>query len=219
MWRCGSPQAGHQIVGVHVPPDRSPAAGREDPLAAEAEKNGWPLFRHKAYRRKGRREARAGRRVSAPGRRAERHALHDGDPAAGDRRGAEPRLALLSSFSAAGVPRRKRACLADHHGCQGDGGDRLSTGRGRRHRSHRREQKGGVPILDSDNTASLYFDRLYPLGVDAMAEAVDSVANGSATFTPQTEAGASFQGLVDDEVARIDWSPPGRRGGPADSRL
>jgi methionyl-tRNA formyltransferase len=43
-------EAGHEIVGVHVPPD---GGGRADPLALEAEERGWPLFRYKGYRRKG----------------------------------------------------------------------------------------------------------------------------------------------------------------------
>src|SRR5512134_682997 len=41
--------AGHEIVGVHVPPDR----GRPDPLAEEAQRRGLPLFRHARYRRRG----------------------------------------------------------------------------------------------------------------------------------------------------------------------
>ena len=38
------------------------------------------------------------------------------------------------------------------------------------------------------------------------SEAVARVANGSATYTPQDESRASFQGLVDDTAGRIDWS-------------
>ena len=52
--------------------------------------------------------------------------------------------------------------------------------------------------------ASLYFDKLYPMGVDGMVEVVDAIAAGTATLTPQVEEGASHQGLVDDAVARID---------------
>ena len=44
-------QAGHELVGVHVPPD---GGGRADPLAEEAQARGWPLFRYKGYRRAGR---------------------------------------------------------------------------------------------------------------------------------------------------------------------
>jgi methionyl-tRNA formyltransferase len=69
-------------------------------------------------------------------------------------------------------------------------------------------QKGGVAIEPHHTAASLYFEKLYPLGVEAMVEAVDLVDRGEATFTPQDESRASFQGLVDDEVARVDWSRP-----------
>jgi methionyl-tRNA formyltransferase len=69
-------------------------------------------------------------------------------------------------------------------------------------------QKRGVAITSSDTTASLYFDKLYPLGVEAMIEAVNGVADGTASFTAQGEDGASFHGLVTDDVARIDWSRP-----------
>ncbi|MDJ0852272.1 MAG: methionyl-tRNA formyltransferase [Myxococcota bacterium] len=67
-------------------------------------------------------------------------------------------------------------------------------------------QKGGVPIDDADTAGSLYFQKLYPLGVDAVVEAVARVADGSARYEPQDEAEASFQGLVGDAEARIDWS-------------
>ena len=67
-------------------------------------------------------------------------------------------------------------------------------------------QKGGVAIGPTTSAGSLYFDHLYPLGVEAMAEAVEAVARGRAEYRPQDESRASFQGLVDDRVARIDWT-------------
>ena len=70
-------------------------------------------------------------------------------------------------------------------------------------------QRGGVRIGPSDTGASYYFEHLYAMGVDALADAVDRVADGSAELRPQDEAGASFQGLVDDSVARIDWGRSG----------
>jgi methionyl-tRNA formyltransferase len=69
-------------------------------------------------------------------------------------------------------------------------------------------QRGGVRIEDTDNAATLYFQKLYPLGVEAMLEAVEAVDRGRARPRAQDEAAASFQGLVTDEVARIDWGQP-----------
>jgi methionyl-tRNA formyltransferase len=67
-------------------------------------------------------------------------------------------------------------------------------------------QKGGVAIEPHHTAASLYFEKLYPLGVDAMVEAVDLVASGRARPAAQDESRASFQGLVTDEVARLDFA-------------
>jgi methionyl-tRNA formyltransferase len=66
-------------------------------------------------------------------------------------------------------------------------------------------QKGGVAIEPHHTAASLYFEKLYALGVEAMVEAVELVASGRARPAPQDERRASFQGLVTDEVARLDW--------------
>ena len=69
-------------------------------------------------------------------------------------------------------------------------------------------QQGGIEISGTDTTASLYFEKLYPLGVAAMAEAVAQVAAGTARPVPQDESRATAQGLIDDAVARIDWQQP-----------
>ena len=67
-------------------------------------------------------------------------------------------------------------------------------------------QKGGVAIGPTTTAGSLYFEHLYALGVDAMAEAVDAIDRKQAHPRPQDELLASFHELVDDAVARIDWS-------------
>ena len=69
-------------------------------------------------------------------------------------------------------------------------------------------QKGGVAIGPEDTAGTLYFQKLYPLGVEAVVEAVARVADGTAVYREQDEVEASFQGLVDDAAARIDWSRP-----------
>ncbi|MBW2387015.1 MAG: methionyl-tRNA formyltransferase, partial [Deltaproteobacteria bacterium] len=69
-------------------------------------------------------------------------------------------------------------------------------------------QRGGVTIELHETMGSLYFDKLYPLGVEAVLEAVAAVDAGTAEYREQSETGASEQGLVTDEVARIDWNRP-----------
>ena len=48
-----------------------------------------------------------------------------------------------------------------------------------------------VEILDTDTLGSLYFDRLYPLGVTALLDAVDLVRAGTAPKIPQDEIQAT----------------------------
>ncbi len=201
-------EAGHSVVGVHVPPDRNPGKGRPDPLAAEADSRGWPLFRHRAYRRGG--EAKA--------------ALVEEYRALGAELNVMPFTTVILPPEIVDAPRLGSLCFHPSLLPAFRGGNALAwqiiLGAKESGVTVFRPdegvdtgpiilQKGGVPILPHDTTASLYFDRLYPLGVEAMVEAVDAVASGSAEPMPQSEQGASFQGLVDDEVARIDWSRPG----------
>ena len=64
---------------------------------------------------------------------------------------------------------------------------------------------------DTDTAGTLYFERLYPLGVEAMVEAAGAVDRGDARYEPQDELRATHQGLVGDEDARIDWAADARR--------
>jgi methionyl-tRNA formyltransferase len=64
-------------------------------------------------------------------------------------------------------------------------------------------QKGGIPIDATDTTGSLFFKKLYPLGVEALVEAVTLIAAGRAQLTAQDESLATHQGLVDDATAAV----------------
>jgi len=195
--------AGHEVVGVYAPPE----GARPDPLAELARERGWKLFRHKAFRRKG---------VALPARVEEYAAL-----------GAElnvlPFTTVILPPEIVDRPLHGSVCFHPSLLPKYRGGAALAwqiilgeteSGVSVFHVTEGVDegplvvQKGGVTISPTDTVSSLYFDKLYKLGVDAMVEAVDAIANGSARFTPQPEEGASFQGLVDDEVARIDWSRP-----------
>jgi methionyl-tRNA formyltransferase len=65
-----------------------------------------------------------------------------------------------------------------------------------------------VEILDTDTLGSLYFDRLYPLGVTALLEAVDLVRAGKAPKIPQDETQATYEGWCRKEQVQIDWHKP-----------
>src|SRR5437868_8622506 len=66
-------------------------------------------------------------------------------------------------------------------------------------------------IGPDDSLGSVYFDRLFPMGVEAMLEAVDLVKAGKAPRIKQDESLASYEGRCGDENARIDWGKPWRQ--------
>jgi len=62
-----------------------------------------------------------------------------------------------------------------------------------------------TPIGPTDTLGSVYFDRLFPMGVEAMLEAIDLVKAGKAPRLKQDEAKASYEGRCGPDNARIDW--------------
>jgi methionyl-tRNA formyltransferase len=65
-----------------------------------------------------------------------------------------------------------------------------------------------VTIAPEDTTGSLYFSRLFPLGIEAIAESVDLIKVGKAPRLVQDESLATYEPLCDDRVAGIDWERP-----------
>jgi methionyl-tRNA formyltransferase len=61
-------------------------------------------------------------------------------------------------------------------------------------------------ISPDDTIGSLYFDRLFPMGVEALTEAVRLVREGSAPRIRQDDAGATYEPPADDSNSAIDWS-------------
>jgi len=62
-----------------------------------------------------------------------------------------------------------------------------------------------VEIGPEDTAGSLYFNTLFPLGVDAMAEAVELIKRGKAPRIPQDESKATYEPPCDDRVASVDF--------------
>jgi len=67
-----------------------------------------------------------------------------------------------------------------------------------------------VRVSPADTTGSLYFDQLFPMGVEAILESVDLIRAGKAPKIPQSREGATYEPPCDDQVASIDWSESAR---------
>jgi len=65
-----------------------------------------------------------------------------------------------------------------------------------------------IDVGPDDTTGSLYFNYLFPMGVDAILESIDLIKDGKAPKIPQDEALATYEPPCDDRVAAIDWSKP-----------
>ncbi|MCY3859411.1 MAG: methionyl-tRNA formyltransferase [Gammaproteobacteria bacterium] len=65
-----------------------------------------------------------------------------------------------------------------------------------------------VAIEPDDTLGSVYFNHLYPLGVDAMMESVDLVRDGDAPRIEQDPDAGSYEGWCREEQAEIDWTKP-----------
>jgi methionyl-tRNA formyltransferase len=63
-------------------------------------------------------------------------------------------------------------------------------------------------IGPQDTLGSVYFDRLFPMGVEAMLESVDLVKAGKAPRIKQDHSQATYEGRCGPDNARIDWGKP-----------
>ena len=62
-----------------------------------------------------------------------------------------------------------------------------------------------VEIGPEDTAGSLYFNTLFPRGVEAMVEAVEWIKAGKAPRIPQDESRATYEPPCDDRVASVDF--------------
>ena len=63
-----------------------------------------------------------------------------------------------------------------------------------------------TPIGADDTLGTVYFDRLFPMGVQAMLEAADLVVAGKHRERVQDESQASYEGWCRKAEARINWA-------------
>ncbi len=65
-----------------------------------------------------------------------------------------------------------------------------------------------VEIGPDETTGALYFNTLFPMGVEAIVEAVDLIKHGKAPKIPQDDSKATYEPPCDDRVASIDFTKP-----------
>jgi methionyl-tRNA formyltransferase len=63
-----------------------------------------------------------------------------------------------------------------------------------------------VDIASNDTTGSLYFNKLFQMGIDAIVEAVELIKTGKAPKIPQDDSLATYEPPCDEKYAGIEWS-------------
>ncbi len=67
-----------------------------------------------------------------------------------------------------------------------------------------------VEIGPDDTTGSLYYDKLYPIGIEMILESVKLVEQGKAPRVAQDHSLATYEKPAEDPLLRIDWRRPAR---------
>ena len=65
-----------------------------------------------------------------------------------------------------------------------------------------------VDVLPDDTLGTIYFDKIFPLGVKTVLEAVDLIKAGKAPHVKQDDSKATYESWCKKEHAEIDWSKP-----------
>jgi methionyl-tRNA formyltransferase len=65
-----------------------------------------------------------------------------------------------------------------------------------------------VEVGPDDTVGTVYFDKIFPLGVTALIEAAELVFDGKARERVQDEREASYEGWVREAESRINWANP-----------
>jgi len=63
-------------------------------------------------------------------------------------------------------------------------------------------------ISPNDTVGSLYYNKLFPLGVEAIMESIDLIHKGEAPRIPQDESQATYERPCREKDAVIDWAQP-----------
>jgi len=195
----GIRERGHDVVAVYCPPD--PAGGKLDPVKARAQALGLPVHQHRSLKSAAVRDEIAGFNADLG---VLAYVTQIVPPAVF----AAPRLGSIC-FHPSLLPRYRGGSAIPWQIIRGETRTGVSV-------FWTDEGIDTGPVLlqkealigPDDTGASLYYDKLFPLGVDCVLESVDLVAAGKAPRVVQDEAQASYDPLCRDEHAEVDWQRP-----------
>ncbi|XP_022605042.1 mitochondrial 10-formyltetrahydrofolate dehydrogenase [Seriola dumerili] len=194
---------GHKVVGVFTVPDKD---GKADPLAVAAEKDGTPVFKFPRWRVKGKPIPEVVEAYKAVG--AELNVMPFCSQFIPMNIIDNPKHGSII-YHPSILPLHRGASAINWTLIHGDkkagftvfwADDGLDTG----------------PILlqrecavePNDTVDALYNRFLFPEGIKAMVESVQLIADGKAPRIPQTEEGASYEGIQKKSNAKVNLAQP-----------
>jgi methionyl-tRNA formyltransferase len=190
---------GEEVVAVYCPPD--PPSGKPDPVKQKAISLGIPVRQHKSFK--------------APELREEFVALNADlailafvSQIVPERVFSAPRLGSVC-FHPSLLPKYRGASAINWALIKGETVTGLTlfwVDRGIDTGPILLQKE--VPVDPEDTTGSLYFNKIFPLGIEAIGEAVDLIKRGNPPRIVQDESKASYDPPCRDEHAKIDWSKP-----------
>ncbi|KAG5830825.1 hypothetical protein ANANG_G00314680 [Anguilla anguilla] len=194
---------GHKVVGVFTVPDKD---GKADPLAVIAEKDGTPVFKFPRWRVKGQPIPEVVEAYKAVG--AELNVMPFCSQFIPMNVIDHPTHGSII-YHPSILPLHRGASAINWTLIQGDkkagfsifwADDGLDTGPILLQRD--------CPVEPNDTVDSLYNRFLFPEGIKAMVEAVQLIADGKAPRVPQTEDGASYEGIQKRSNAKVNLAQP-----------
>ncbi|KAJ8373659.1 hypothetical protein SKAU_G00042390 [Synaphobranchus kaupii] len=194
---------GHKVVGVFTVPDKD---GKADPLAVAAEKDGTPVFKFPRWRMKGKPIPEVVEAYKAVG--AELNVMPFCSQFIPMNVIDHPTHGSII-YHPSILPLHRGASAINWTLIQGDkkagfsvfwADDGLDTGPILLQRE--------CPVEANDTVDSLYNRFLFPEGIKAMVEAVQLIADGKAPRIPQTEEGASYEGIQKRSNSKVNLDQP-----------
>ena len=188
---------GEEVAGVFCAPEK--AGARADPLRAAAEERGLKVFQFKSLRSPEAHEALKGLAVDLG---IMAYVLQF----APDSFTQLPRLGTIQ-YHPSLLPKYRGPSSINWPILRGDAGTGLTI-----FRPNEGLDEGPIvlqkecPIGPDETLGDVYFNKLFPLGIEAMLEAAALVHTGKHTERVQDESQASYEGWFRDAEARINWA-------------